>query len=287
MPHNKRVLKIALYRILGNDLPPRHKKGQTYDNLKFTLENEPVFTNCQKKWIINRIVDSFMEQKITKLLERHKQTYLRIPFEFKEYKTCSARWADDYRVVRRLYSELDPIRYKKIIYVMNNNGARNIALKDGRRIADWILPFDGNCFFTEEGWKAVASKLAVQTREDKCFVVPMYRLTGNKQCFNFKPKGLTENEPQIIFGRDSKIHFDESLRYGAFPKVTMLQKLRFKSQCTAYGFIITDPKYRCGYVLRLFSGVREGERGVYARIFLREKAIDLILRKLDGSRYIQ
>lgn len=270
MPHNKRVLKIALYRILGNDLPPRHKKGQTYDNLKFTLENEPVFTNCQKRWIINRIVDSFMEQKITKLLEKHKQTYLRIPFEFKEYKAYNAK-----------RSEFGSIRYKKIIYVMNNNGARNIALRDGRRIADWILPFDGNCFFTEEGWKAVESKLAVQTREDKCFVVPMYRLTNNKQCFNFKPKGLIENEPQIIFGRDSKIHFDESLRYGAFPKVTLLQKLRFKSQCTVYGFIITDPKYRCGYVLRLFSGVREGERGVYARIFLREKAIDLMLRKLD------
>ena len=35
---------------------------------------------------------------------------------------------------------------------MNNNGARNAALREGRRRAKWVLPWDGNCFVTEEGW---------------------------------------------------------------------------------------------------------------------------------------
>lgn len=34
---------IGIYRIIGNDLPPRHKQGQTLANIRFILENEQNF----------------------------------------------------------------------------------------------------------------------------------------------------------------------------------------------------------------------------------------------------
>ncbi|TGT90617.1 hypothetical protein EN807_32900, partial [Mesorhizobium sp. M5C.F.Ca.ET.164.01.1.1] len=32
---------FMLVRIIGNDLEPRHRKGQSYDNVRFIRDNEP------------------------------------------------------------------------------------------------------------------------------------------------------------------------------------------------------------------------------------------------------
>jgi len=78
---------FVLYRILGNDLYPRHKKGQTRENLQFALETEPQFEKCEKRWIVNRIIDKEAEHAVIELLLRHNQqfiadrriTYFRMP----------------------------------------------------------------------------------------------------------------------------------------------------------------------------------------------------------------
>ena len=44
-----------IIRILGNDLSGLHGENQTYNNLKFTLENEPEFENTDKMFLLNRI----------------------------------------------------------------------------------------------------------------------------------------------------------------------------------------------------------------------------------------
>src|SRR5690606_32334685 len=38
---------FVLYRIIGNDLPPRHKRGQAIANLRFILEHEPALAGCE------------------------------------------------------------------------------------------------------------------------------------------------------------------------------------------------------------------------------------------------
>ena len=48
---------FLLARIIGNDLEPRHRKGQSFDNVLFILDNEPAFEDCEKFWIVNRITD--------------------------------------------------------------------------------------------------------------------------------------------------------------------------------------------------------------------------------------
>ena len=47
----------VLYRIIGNDLPPRHESGQSLRNLKFILEHESPLDHCQKIFLVNRMVD--------------------------------------------------------------------------------------------------------------------------------------------------------------------------------------------------------------------------------------
>lgn len=256
--------KIVLYRILGNDLPPRHKRGQTYTNLKFILQHEPPLINCQKKWIVNRVVDFREEEKILRLLEEYKQPFIRIPFSLQEYVFCSNRKIVDATVDSQIRSEADRQRHNKILYIMNINAARNVALRDGKQIADWILPFDGNCCFDMQSWEKVVDKLQAQQSADKCFVVAMYRIKRNLEYFHFNPNGHIEFEPQVIFGKDTDVEFNESYRYGLHNKIELFKRLNLKYARTDYGLRIIDTEYKCGYVVRLFSGVSKGE-GFFSR----------------------
>jgi len=262
--------KIILYRILGNDLPPRHKAGQTYNNLKFILENEPMLMNCEKKWIINRIINSNEEKRIINLLEKYEQHFIRIPFDIKEYKDCGKDGS------KKFGSE----KHEKILYFTNINRARNLALREGKKKADWILPFDSNCCFNRQGWERIVDKLSVQKATDKYFAVPMYRLTNNKQCFNINIKEYRGGEPQIIFGKNTNEEFDENFRYGEESKVQMLKRL-FEIEYIDYLQVVADSKSCVGYVLRLFSGIKKGEKSQIRRNILRNSAINLMILKLD------
>ncbi|CAG8719845.1 8479_t:CDS:2, partial [Dentiscutata erythropus] len=86
--------QIILYRILGNDLPPRHKAGQTLKNVRFILEHEVEFLNTKKWWLLNRIADSDYEDTLINLLRLHKQDYIRIPFNEDEYSKLDFRLED-------------------------------------------------------------------------------------------------------------------------------------------------------------------------------------------------
>ena len=62
------------------------RQGQSYDNVKFTLENESAFESCEKRWIVNRIIDPEEQERIVSLLEKHNQKYKIIPFDKEEYR---------------------------------------------------------------------------------------------------------------------------------------------------------------------------------------------------------
>jgi hypothetical protein len=123
---------IVLYRILGNDLPPRHRPGQTLSNVRFILEHEPEFNNTRKLWVLNRIVDPHAEESIIQLLDHHRQEYIRIPFEEDEYLKQDFRLedfpepdffsSDDYSTFSKVAKlrVLDYTYHDKNKYAMNN-----------------------------------------------------------------------------------------------------------------------------------------------------------------------
>ncbi|WP_444907832.1 alginate lyase family protein [Microbulbifer sp. SSSA008] len=302
---------FILYRIIGNDLIPRHSAGQSYKNLEFILQHEPPLEGCKKVFILNRIVDPREETAIIKLLCNYKQSYLRIPFHWGEYKEIGWNILDypinyapyklkDLRMRRDLeiQAELGLYRHKNN-YVMNNNGARNLALEDGKSKADWILPWDGNCFVTPKAWQAIKQQV-LNNNAYPYHVIPMTRLLDNQSilCENFKP--TPTEEPQIVFRSDSTEVFDSRYCYGRRPKVELLWRLGVSGKWDEWAIFPWDlpcPDYseaaghytQGGWVARLFSGKphleRTDQQSSRDRGTTRSEAILAMLDQLDDSSF--
>ncbi len=264
-------IKYIFYRILGNDLPPRHRKGQTLANLKIILDREPAFEGVEKRWIVNRVVDPREEQKIIKLLEQYAQKFQVVHFDRRKFK----------KIPKECFKE-------RLDEMISLNGARNLALREGKRLARWVLVFDGNCFFTASAWQKVAQ--ACLTGEDiKYIVVPMMRIVEGSK--------VLPSEPQIIFRNDSKDEFDEDFGYGQDSKVELLRRLgvpgkwdqwegqlkylSMKRRSKEFGAFVT-----AGHVLRLPSGNEGAERNIQQRREYRKRGIIVLMNKIDKVRHL-
>ncbi len=281
---------FVLYRILGNDLPPRHEAGQTLANLRFILDHEPEFPHCEKRFVVNRIVDPEQEAAVIALLEERGQSWLHIPFVLEEYG--KAGWdlesffdgepfflrgkADRMTPYDRARAEAHLRRHKNN-YLVNNNGARNAALRDGKTRAKWVLPWDGNCFLTAAAWNEIAAGVTAEPYL-KYFTVPMSRTLDNADLLDPTHRPEADGEPQIVFRRDSAEEFDENRSYGRRPKVEMFYRLGIPGGWDGYMDDVWDiprPELSkdagacgaAGWVARLFSGQKEleGERGTDLR----------------------
>ena len=289
----------VLYRILGNDLEPRHAAGQTLRNLRFILENEESFPGVEKRWVINRIADPTVEREVIEVLENAGQRFDRIPFVHEDYLKVGWDFSclpeKDFLVSEAFFA-LDPeqkqrllvaIHRYKNLYLMNNNGARNFALREGRKSAQWILPWDGNCFITRRAWESMRAEIESYPT-CRVFTVPMMRVKDNNILLdpNLKPDAV--EEPQLIFGQDFEEEFNENFPYGRRPKVEMLWRLGIPGPWDRWKDDPWDQKRRpflesfagyriAGWVGRLESGRSElensGVSGIRVRGQERERAI--------------
>jgi hypothetical protein len=302
---------FVLYRILGNDLPPRHRDGQTRRNVAFLLEHEPELAGCEKRFVVNRIVDPREEEALLNLLERAGVPYLHIPFDPQAYR--SIPWDIDgvppeFAPWTRRFSLLSEERQMRVLmrlyrhknnYVMNNNGARNAALEDGRSRAKWVLPWDGNCFITADAWNEIVAAVRAEAHLPY-FLVPMARITDNSQLLDpgFCPQA--KEEPQVVFRRDARLAFDPEFFYGRRPKVELFWRLGVPGKWDEWGIEPWDlpcPPYadeagmygQAGWVARLSSGQPHLERGVEyvvnrQRKTARNRAIQHLLDELDDAQ---
>lgn len=298
---------FVLYRIIGNDLVPRHRKGQSRENLRFILENEPQFPNCEKRFVLNRVVDPQEEAAIITMLEDAGFAYLHLPFSWQEYETVV--WdihgvPSEYAPYTKCFAGLAPAEQKRILmricrhknnYVMHNNGARNAALEEGKKLAKWVLPFDGNCFITQKAWQGISDAVYSQAHIPY-FVVPMARVTENNRLLDplFSPEPI--EEPQILFRRDTELCFNANFYYGRRPKVELLWRLAVPGDWDNWRIEPWDlpgPEYvtqagcfaYAGWVARLNSGQANLEldpvQGKVDRGLARNKAISSLLDHLD------
>ena len=244
---------FVLYRIIGNDLDPRHKKGQSQENLRFILENEKPFEACEKRFIVNRIINPDEERSIVNLLNSFKVEYAAIPFEREMYRQLGFD-LETLNPPQLLFGprieKFDKVKHQRLQlalyrlknnYVMNNNGARNFALRDGRARAKWILPFDGNCFITSAAWEQMRVNVTAYPYL-KYFVVPMTRVMSNKDLMSdaFVPEPI--EEPQIVFRKDAVETFNESFSYGRRPKVELFWRLQISGKWDNYKDDVWDQK---------------------------------------------
>jgi hypothetical protein len=296
---------FVIYRIIGNDLPPRHVPGQTLENLRFTLEHEPVLEGCEKRWILNRIVEPEEERKIIRLLRACAQEFIRIPFDWDEYRRIGFDFggfprsrffaSDDFLALpaeQQLSATMRLYRHKSN-YVMNNNGARNAALRDGRRRAKWILPWDGNCFLTQDAWQAISTRVK-RAPYLKYFLVPMARILNNDDFLLGVARPRAREEPQILFRRDAAERFNEAFPYGRRPKVELFWRLGIPGKWDEWrneAWDLPRPRLsheagqtgKAGWVARLSSGVDalELQDRSRERDLTRAKAALSLLQGLD------
>jgi hypothetical protein len=176
--------------------------------------------------------------------------------------------------------------------VMNNNGARNKALTEGRNLAKWVLPWDGNCFLTETAWQEICDGIA-KYPDTKYFIIPMARILGNEQLLdpNFRPNA--DEEPQILFRYDAMQDYNErTVKYGRFSKIEMIWRLGVPGKWDEWRYQPWDKvgMQKCyehgnyqyaGWVARLFSGNKELETDSTKRNHGRMQSIIHLLDSID------
>jgi hypothetical protein len=297
----------ALYRIIGNALPPRHTPDQALQSLRFQLDHEKQLDRCEKFWVVNRISDPSARDAIVGLLADHGQEYFEIPFDFDQYRQIDGsleakrieellRQRTEWDKAERQRAELAKLRLKRL-YVMNNNGARNAALEHGRARAKWVLPWDGNCFLTPTAWDKIRSGIEAKAHLPY-HVVNMARLGDNASALDEQLVPDAREEPQLVFHRLSSDRFDEALPYGRRPKVELLTRLGVTGPWDTWrddpwdiAPSLTSPHRHLfaispGWVFRLTSGDAQQESGEGAairRLGYREAAIAEAIERLDRT----
>lgn len=298
-------LQFALFRILGNSLPPRHGPEEMLSHLRFTLEHEPELAGCRKHWVLNRIADTRVEATCIDLIRQAGHEYIRLPFEMKQY----ARRFNDGSDLPPGMDRVDPARndiafdaaslalewkYRhKNLYAIGVNEARNVALDAGRSIARWTLPWDAACFVTHDSWAQIC-ELAASDPAALHLVVPLARIRDNTVLLRAGAVSASLTEPQIGFRNDSQTRFDENLRYGNLNKAALLKRLGVPGPWHAWRTAPWDPQpdvtspergrfVQGGWVVRLASTTDERIEGSERlRWRARFEGVETLCRQLDA-----
>ena len=229
--------KNIIIRILGNDIPGLHNESQTYNNLKFTLENEDDFPQTDKLYLLNKIYNQTKLSKITDLLDRHNANYKLIPFPDGDFfdldKELLGEEISFQKYKTRRFS-LKPF-IKKLISINDTiigiNKARNWAIDYGKKKNyNWIFVLDSNQYFLKRDYEIIINSIK---SDSQVLIIPQYRLDDknldNQVLLNInnsqKINSLIRQEGQIVVKFSSNITFHEDIQYGFCDKAELLRYL--------------------------------------------------------------
>lgn len=228
-------MNFGVARILGNDLEGMHGSNQTYDNLKFTLQHEKLGEDTQVIYFLNRIVNVKKKKELIQLLQRYRQKFVDIPFNYNKFSSMYSKVRN-----RRLLKEVESLRLtewnyriasKKLkkynLFLINNNGSRNYAFDYMKRLErfEWIFILDSNSYFMEKDFEKIKMNLYNINLDLDVAYFPLVRVKNNKDVLH---KNL-DNEPyyegQLAFRNHMKIEFNSEIPYGGAPKAELLRVL--------------------------------------------------------------
>lgn len=193
-------MKFGIFRIFGNELPPRDTPGQKLRILEFILRKERACPNTEKWWIVNHIFDPVLRKQACELLDLHESKYLFFPFDKKKYDAATTAT-------------------EKMLAAIPINECRNAALDFGKQKFDYTAILDGDCYFPGTEWKNITNE--IEKSRSIYYSLPMIRTT-------LESEGLLEgpaDEPQIVFHKSAEFQFDETLPWGSRDKVELLCRL--------------------------------------------------------------
>lgn len=201
-------MKIAIYRIIGAELPPRDVPDTRARVTDYILRNDPKAPEVTYHWIFNRIPSLRLRWLLRSMILRddpHASIML-LPFD----KSALTAFDQD----------------QKVLQGIGINYARNRAIIDGQaRCYDWVAVLDGDCMFRQEGLNTFVRACRQSVKD--CLGLPMQRciVDADGQQNNVGPL----SEPQLAFSQRSTWRFDETIPFGKGDKVELLSRLGFFS----------------------------------------------------------
>jgi Alginate lyase len=200
--HGTEPVPIAIYRLIGNDMPPLQSRGQLRWNTQYALDNERQFRLTQKRWVLNRIWNETEFELIYGSLIKagvHRRDILVRCFDLNEYMK-------EGKVEDRL------------LYLTSQNEARNEAIMDGRMTGfEWSLILDGNTFIPDDTWEGtIYGLMAAQQSKLQYLKIPYHRVhyeqstswlnasTSIETILQFAP---TKGESQMAFHKSASEMF--------------------------------------------------------------------------------
>lgn len=191
--------KYAIYRLIGNDMPPLQTRGQLRWNTKYALDNEPNFPGVHKKWILNRIWNdteySLLYADLINAGVKHRDIISRC-LNLDTYSSFTTK-------------------EEKLFYLTAQNEGRNAGIIDGRESGyEWSVILDGNTFISGDSWASMQAALEKASEKKMVYLkIPYHRVhsiqnttwlnrnTHMSDIINFAP---TKGESQVAFHRDAK-----------------------------------------------------------------------------------
>ena len=229
-------MKFVLYRILSNDLSPWGTKDQTKKNLQFILDNEENLEGCEKVFVLNRIIDKEKENRLFTEIAKYGYSVMMFPFDESMYKRLEEQ--------------------DRLHYLTNVNYARNECITSGFggnefNDTEYVLPLDGSSFFRKGCWGDFDITVALN-RIDDYFLLGQWRASNYEEVLNEasnttlkaefeinEQKIIGTNEFQIVFGKNAKLRYNESMSYGECDRADLLWRLGIPGVWDRY-----DPRKR-------------------------------------------
>ena len=290
---------IGLYRIIGNALPPRHDKDQLLRSLTFMLENEPTLPGAIKLYLLNRLHNSTELKMAKELITRYGHKWIEdplVPSNYRKFQQDSTYGLPSptgprYGTWGRIMSRAGNVhRLESNLFLMNNNGARNLAIADGMaRGFDWVLPFDGNSFFTIPRWEKLRAGLRTAALQGSTYLtLPLVRTVsvspgdvGATSGDLWRLPDVAEpGEPQVAFQRKSVLRFNPTIPYGHRPKVELLWRLGVPGEWDNYQSAPYEVSHACEHGAACSRGV-EADPEESRRCLVLDGVDDGVLRLPD------
>lgn len=261
----KKFKKYSIFRILGNETPPRDAPDARLETLKFILDNEPEFPNVIKCWVINCIHDKERRELISKMLMDRNQFVVSLVLKRKEYLNSKNK-------------------SDKVVHAININGARNVAINYGKFLSEFSFILDGDCFFSQDLWDNTRIQIEndqIKNKKRKFYSIPTLRTTFDN-VLKFNGKELL-SEPMVVFRYDSHKYFDEKIPFGEGDKLKFLYQLGHSQKPKNHNVILDETLCKSvGKVYHLTASDYEIELNQNRRIQLRNQSIDKIIWQIDN-----
>jgi hypothetical protein len=259
--------KYSIFRILGNETPPRDEPDARLRVLEFILDNEPEFPNATKCWIVNCVHDRERREHICRMLAERNMYYVIVPIWRQKYLEAKSR-------------------AEKITQVVGINRARNLAIRHGQLLSEFTMVLDGDCFFSQPLWDNITGEIKADqkvNRSRKFYSTPSSRATFDHARTSSEPMQLAE--PMLIFRHDSDRFFDENLPFGEGDKLRLLYELGHSQESGKHHTLLHENLCKSvGMVHHVTGSSYEIETDQALRIRLRNESLDRLIWQIDNPK---